>query len=107
MPAAALRSAISAGVLWRRLWHYLELPEPSARARSIANALVAVFCLIVVIVALWRTAEWQNSIRAVMGMPPVHSGHPLKVSAIALITFVVLLVLGRLFALVARFLAGA
>ncbi|KJC48274.1 membrane protein [Bradyrhizobium sp. LTSP849] len=94
------------GVLWRRLWHYLELPEPSARARSIANALAAAGCLLVVIVFLWRTAEWQNSIRTVMKMAPVETAHPLKVCAIALVTFVVLLVLGRLFVLVARFLAA-
>jgi uncharacterized membrane protein len=94
------------GVLWRRLWHYLELPEPSARARSIANALVAVGCLLVVIVALARTAKWQNSIRTVMKMAPVETSHPLKVCVIALIAFVALLVLGRLFALVARFLAA-
>lgn len=95
-----------AGVLWRRLWHYLELPEPSARARSIANALVAAGCLLVVIVSLWRTAEWQNAIRAVMKMAPVETAHPFKVCAIALVTFAVLLVLGRLFALIARFLAA-
>ncbi|MBR1364504.1 alpha/beta hydrolase [Bradyrhizobium ottawaense] len=94
-----------AGVLWRRLWHYLELPEPSARARSIANALAAAACLLVVIVFLWRAAEWQNSIRAVMKMAPVETAHPLKVCVIALVSFVVLLVLGRLFALLARFLA--
>jgi len=47
-----------AGILWRRLWHYLELPEPSARARSIANALAAAICLFIVIVFLWRAAEW-------------------------------------------------
>jgi uncharacterized membrane protein len=95
-----------AGILWRRLWHYLELPEPSAGARSIANALAAIGCLLVVFVALGRTAEWQNSIRAVMKMAPVETAHPLKVCAIALITFVLLLVLGRLFALVARVLAA-
>lgn len=95
-----------AGVLWRRLWHYLELPEPSARARSVANALVATGCLVVVIFSLWRTAEWQNEIRAVMKMAPVETAHPLKICAIALITFLVLLVLGRLFALIARFLAA-
>lgn len=94
------------GVLWRRLWHYLELPEPSARTRSIANALVAAGCLLVVIVSLWRTAEWQNAIRAVMKMAPVETAHPFKVCAIALVTFAVLLVLGRLFALIARFLAA-
>lgn len=95
-----------AGVLWRRLWRYLELPEPSARARSVANALVATGCLLIIIFSLWRTAEWQNAIRTVMKMAPVETAHPLKVCAIALITFLALLVLGRLFALIARFLAA-
>ncbi|MEK9282105.1 MULTISPECIES: alpha/beta-hydrolase family protein [unclassified Bradyrhizobium] len=95
-----------AGTLWRWMWHYLELPEPSARARSIANALVAAGCLLVVIIYLWRAAEWQNSIRAVMKMAPVDTAHPLKVCLIALLTFVALLALGRLFALVARVLAA-
>ncbi|RXH20373.1 hypothetical protein EAS54_03930 [Bradyrhizobium guangzhouense] len=96
-----------AGVLWRRLWHYLELPEPSARARSVANALVAASCLLVVIAALWRTTGWQNAIRSVMKMAPVETAHPLKVCIIAVITFAVLLLLGRLFALLARGLAAA
>ena len=95
-----------AGILWRRLWHYLELPEPSTRARSIANALAAAICLLIVIVFLWRAAEWQNSIRTVMKMAPVETAHPLKVCVIAGITFAVLLVLGRLFAVVVRFLAA-
>ncbi|MDA9507752.1 membrane protein [Bradyrhizobium sp. CCBAU 11386] len=95
-----------AGILWRRLWHYLELPEPSARARSIVNALAAAICLLIVIVFLWRAAEWQNSIRTVMKMAPVETAHPLKVCVIAGITFAVLLVLGRLFAVVVRFLAA-
>lgn len=95
-----------AGNLWRWLWHYLELPEPSARLRSQANALVAAGCLIVVIIYLWRAAEWQNSIRTVMKMAPVETAHPFKVCAIALVTFAALLLLGRLFALVAHFLAG-
>jgi uncharacterized membrane protein len=95
-----------AGNLWRWLWHYLELPEPSPRLRSSANALVAAGCVIVVIIYLWRAAEWQNSIRAVMKMTPVETAHPFKVWAIAMITFVVLLALARLFVLVSRFLAA-
>jgi uncharacterized membrane protein len=95
-----------AGVLWRWLWHYLELPEPPARLRSTANAVVAGACLLVVIVFLWRAAEWQNAIRAAMKMEPVETAHPLKVCAIALITFIVLLALARLFGIVARFLSA-
>jgi uncharacterized membrane protein len=94
-----------AGVLWRWLWHYLELPEPSSRLRSITNALVAVACLFVVILFLWRAAEWQNSIRAVMKMAPVETAHPLKTCAIALVTFLALLALARLFKLVTHVLS--
>jgi uncharacterized membrane protein len=87
----------AAGVLWRWLWHYLELPEPSERLRSIANALVAAASLVIVIAFLWRATEWQNSIRAVMKMEPVETARPLKVCAIALAAFLALLVLARLF----------
>src|SRR5215467_3136163 len=74
------------GVLWRWLWHYLELPEPSERLRTVTNALLTVACLLIVIIFLWRDVEWQNSIRAAMKMEPVKTAHPLKTCAIALIT---------------------
>jgi uncharacterized membrane protein len=106
LAGACFAIGYGAGVLWRWLWHYLELPEPTPRARSIANALIAVATLVVVITYLWRTAEWQNSIRAVMGMAPVETSHPLKTCAIALITFVALLALARLFGLVKQFLSA-
>jgi uncharacterized membrane protein len=89
--------------LW--LWRYLEIPELWARPRSIASAVLCVICLAVIVAFLWRTAEWQNSVRAVMGMPPVDTAHPLKVSGIALATFLVLLVAARLFAAFVRFAA--
>src|ERR1700760_2673097 len=91
------------GIFWRWLWRYLELPEPSARLRSIANAVVAAAGLGVAVTSLWRAAQWQNSVRAAMGMPPVETAHPFKVCATALITFVVLLALARLFWFVTRF----
>lgn len=97
----------AAGVLWRWLWHYLELPEPSSRMRSITNALLAVACLLVVVMFLWRAAEWQNSIRTVMKMEPVETARPLKTCAIALITFFALLALARLFKLVTRLLSAS
>jgi uncharacterized membrane protein len=94
------------GVLWRWLWHYLELPEPSPRTRSLANALVAAASLLVVIMFLWRSAQWQNSIRIVMKMAPVETARPFKTCAIALITFLVLLALARLFGLVTHVLSA-
>src|SRR6516225_30926 len=58
LAGACFAIGYAAGILWRWLWRYLELPEPSSRIRSIANALVAAVCLLVVIVYLWRAAEW-------------------------------------------------
>lgn len=105
LAGACFAIGYAGGVVWRWLWHYLELPEPSPRTRSIANALVAAACLLVVIVFLWRAAEWQNSVRAVMKMEPVETARPFKTCAIALITFLVLLALARLFGLVTHFLS--
>jgi len=90
------------GVAWRWLWRYLEIPEAPARIRSIANTFVSAFCLAVAVAFLWRSAEWQDSIRTAMDMPPVDSAHPMKVCVVALATFVVVLVLARLFAAFVR-----
>ena len=106
LAGACFAIGYAAGVLWRWLWHYLEIPEPSERLRSIANMLIAAASFFVVITFLWRAAEWQNSIRAVMKMEPVETAHPFKVCAVALVTFLALLVLARLFRLVTVFLSG-
>jgi uncharacterized membrane protein len=106
LAGACFAIGYAVGVLWRFLWHYLELPEPSSRIRSVTNALLAVACLLVVIIFLWRDVEWQNSIRAAMKMEPVKTAHPLKTCAIALITFFALLALARLFKLVTHFLSA-
>ncbi|OYR18385.1 hypothetical protein CEV31_4218 [Brucella thiophenivorans] len=47
------------------------------------------------LVALYQTASWQNSIRSVLNMEPVESGYPFSVSALALVSFGVLLILAR------------
>lgn len=92
------------GVFSRWLWRYLELPEPHQRLRHATNIVLAGLCLSVSALFLWQAAAWQNSIRAAMKLEPVASAHPLQVCAIALATFVVLLALGRVFQLLARFL---
>ncbi len=102
LAGACLATGYGLGVLWHWLWAYLELPEPRARAARVTNALITALCLSVLILFLWRAADWQNTIRALMKMEPVTSAHPFKVSATALVTFFALLALGRLFKRVAR-----
>jgi uncharacterized membrane protein len=93
------------GTAWRWLWAYLEMPEPNERARRIGNIAIACICLPVALIFLAKTTGWQNSIRSVMAMEPITSALPFQVCLIALVTFVVLLMLGRLFGFVTLFLA--
>lgn len=85
------------GVLLAATWAYLELPMPAGRSWRRVKLLAAVACAIVVAVFLWQTAEWQNSIRTLMELPPVETGHPFKVGLIAVATFIVVIVVARLF----------
>ncbi|MBD9373078.1 alpha/beta-hydrolase family protein [Rhizobium sp. ARZ01] len=86
------------GVLAWLVWNYLELPPLAGRFWRGVKLVAAAVCVIVLLVSLWRTAEWQNSIRTLMELPPVETGHPTKVGLIALLTFLVVIALARLFA---------
>ena len=90
------------GVFGRWLWVYLQLPKLRGRLRRIIKLGAAGVCAVVLVVFLWRAAEWQNSIRELMGLDPVASAHPFWVGLIALATFAILIALGRLFQLTFR-----
>lgn len=85
------------GFFLRWLWRYLELPEFKARTQTISKIIAALICGAIGLVFLWRAAEWQNSIRLLMRLDPVDTGHPLEVGVIALATFIVLVALARIF----------
>jgi uncharacterized membrane protein len=87
----------AAGVLILWLWEYLELPLAGLRLRRAATWAAAAVAAVIVGSFLWRAAEWQNSIRARMDMPPVDSAHPLEVGLVAAGVAVLLILLGRLF----------
>ncbi|GLS30401.1 Uncharacterized membrane protein [Mesorhizobium albiziae] len=90
--------------LW--LWDYLELPKPARRAARAIKLVATVICAAIVVTFLWHASEWQNSIRAVMNLEPVDSAHPLRVGLIALLVFVLLIALARLFELSFRYSSG-
>ncbi len=83
------------------LWAYMELPLPKALLR-VAKPAAAASCTVVTIVALWRAAAWQNSIRELMGLEPVDTAHPAEIILIALATFAILMAVARLFLLALR-----
>ncbi|HUG60775.1 MAG TPA: alpha/beta-hydrolase family protein [Methylomirabilota bacterium] len=113
LPRAALVQGVLAGVamaagylvgvflVW--LWSYLELPGADRSAeRPMGGApglLTVAATALVAGVALWRSVEWQNTLRALMEMPAVDLAYPLGVTLLALPVFALLLAVGRLFRL--------
>jgi uncharacterized membrane protein len=105
LSGVAMACGYGLGVLAAALWFWLELPEPRGGRERAVKAVAGIACSIVVLVFLWRTAEWQNDIRTLMGLPPIETAHPFYVGLIALSLFLVFVGLGRLFALLVRLFA--
>ncbi|MBN8950591.1 MULTISPECIES: alpha/beta-hydrolase family protein [unclassified Rhizobium] len=97
-----LLSGISAGVgymigtalTW--LWIYLQLPVPK-RSLKLARWSIGIACLLLCLAALWHATFWQNSIRILWKMPPIASADPYWLAAVAAVTFLIALIVGRLF----------
>lgn len=85
------------GVLAYWLWAYLELPQSQGRALKAARIAVVSACVVIAAVFLWKTLEWQNSIRVLMDLAPLNTASPLSTGAIAIVIFTILLALARLF----------
>jgi uncharacterized membrane protein len=102
LSGACLAAGYGIGAAWRWLWAYMELPEPRERLLAALKLAVAAVCAVVAIIFLWRAVEWQNSIRRLMQLEPVTSAHPFEVCVIAVVTFLVLIALARLFKTIAR-----
>ncbi|MDQ0316322.1 alpha/beta hydrolase [Amorphus orientalis] len=69
-------------------------------ALAVAGALVAAACLL-------RAPYWQDSIRELMGLPPLESVHRIEVLGLAIATAAVLFAVAWLFKLLARLLMRA
>ena len=99
LSGCSLAAGYGVGVFWRWLWNYMELPKPQGRFLRIVKLVAAIVCAFVALAFLWRAAQWQNSIRELMGLDPVDTAHLSKVGLIALATLIVLVAQARLFQL--------
>lgn len=84
------------GIFLEWLLDYLGLVERDRIwAKWIARGLLGA-AVIMAIVFLWLSTDWQNSVRAAMGAPPVESHEPVRVALIALLPAIVLIGIGTL-----------
>lgn len=86
---------VGVGAVW--LWHYLQLPVIRSRSVLLIKAVAVVLCALVAISFSWQANTWQNALRAMMGMEPSTGAQPLVPGLIALLVFLVVLGLARLF----------
>ena len=87
------------GSLCGAIWRWMQLPSLPDRVLRPAMWLAAAASGVVLVVYLWRSTGWQNSIRSLMGMPPVESSGPLELAGVAILVVVVAMLLARLFVL--------
>ncbi|HEV2572754.1 MAG TPA: alpha/beta-hydrolase family protein [Beijerinckiaceae bacterium] len=106
LSGVAAAAGYGLGFFLRWLWRYLELPEFNARTQYISKIIASVVCGVIGLAFLWQAAEWQNSIRRLMHLDPVDTAHPFEVGVIALLTFIVVIALARLFNLLLYFISG-
>lgn len=84
------------------LWTYLQLPLLHGRLRIGVKLVVAALIGTVLFSFLWQALEWQNALRALMGMEPSPGAHRLAVGLIAALTFGLLLMTARAFRIIFR-----
>lgn len=90
-------------VLVAQIWQYLHLPQPSDRQARLLVPMLGAVALVIVIVFLVRSAEWQNDIRAAMAIPPAEGIAPFVLAGLGSATAAVLLVTGKLLVALGRY----
>ena len=85
------------GVLLLWTWEWLQLPLANLRVRRNATWAAAALAAVVVVRFVWKSAEWQDSIRARMGMPLLAGADPVTIALVAVVVFVILILVARSF----------
>jgi uncharacterized membrane protein len=101
----ALAAGYGLGVVIRWLWGYLQLPVSSRKVRRRAKLAMAAVCSVIALAFLIQASNWQNSVRSLMELPPVETSRPFSVGLIALLIFLLLVGLGKLFVWIKRSMA--
>ncbi len=97
-----LAAGYGIGVLLRLTWSALGLPSADGRMHRIILGIAAVACSVAAAATLWWSTGWQNRLRDLMGMPAIDSAGPFTIAAMAIVVFLVVVLVCRLFGLIAR-----
>jgi uncharacterized membrane protein len=99
LSGVCLAAGYGIGVFLRSIWLSMKLPIARGRVGFVGKIAAMILCALAVVLALWWALGWQNGLRALMGLEPLESADPWTIAAVALATFGVLFLIGRLFRL--------
>ena len=102
LSGCAAAAGYAAGAFLGWLWRFLELPDPARPGLRLARAVALAGGVILVGYAMWFARAWQDDVRQRMGMALAPRSDALEATLLAVVVFLLLLVLGRLFLLVLR-----
>ncbi|WP_346765501.1 alpha/beta-hydrolase family protein [Thioalkalivibrio sp. XN8] len=105
LSGASFAVGYALGVAGLATWNFLGLPVAAGRSRRVLVLGAGALCAVVALAFLWQASNWQNSLRALMGMDQDWGLEPTVVGPVALLVFLVLLALARLFRRLSRFLS--
>ena len=91
----ALAVGYGVGVLIAWIWWILELPVPNEKWSRLGKRLAICALGVLIVITLWRATVWENSIRSLMEMPPVKGIYAPYLGAVAILSALVLLAIGR------------
>lgn len=97
LAGASFAAGYLVGAIGLLLWRMLHLPEPRPEQARIPARVIGVIGIGVMLWALANASAWQQELHQTMGLPQVESARPLTIGLTALITALVLVLLGRLF----------
>lgn len=78
------------------------MPYMSERVKKYTQIISATFCLLLGVIFLRQANGWQNELRAIMEMEPIAGMQPLIVTLVAVIVFLLVIALARLFRYISR-----
>lgn len=84
------------------LWKYLQLPVPGTLWQHRIGLVLSIPGIFICIGFLWKSADWQNTVREIMGMEPEAATGVLLLAFVSGVVFFLLLFVASLFRKVIR-----
>lgn len=93
----SLAAGYGVGVLAYLIWKHSHLPVPRKSIQRVSQLSAGALCIVFAVIFLRQAAEWQNTIRALMGMDEITGIEVTTIGLLAVTVFLSALLLSRLF----------